>query len=135
MRHRCKHSLMSAPDPSLTRIFVYGTLKRGCSNHHWLAGQQFIGEARTQPAFRMHDLGGFPGMMRPASDGLSIEGEVWDVDPECLARLDVLEGIAIGEYERVPVHLLPPFDRDSVQVYLWLLPVDGKSDAGTCWRE
>ena len=37
-------------------IFVYGTLKRGEPNHHWLANtahgfQEFLGAARTQKRF------------------------------------------------------------------------------------
>ena len=32
----------------MTTVFVYGTLKRGGSNHAFLQGQQFLGEGRTQ---------------------------------------------------------------------------------------
>ena len=31
----------------MTTLFVYGTLKRGGSNHAHLAGQKFLGPART----------------------------------------------------------------------------------------
>ena len=34
-------------------IFVYGTLKRACANHHFLSGQKFIGEARTRNAIEV----------------------------------------------------------------------------------
>jgi len=37
----------------MTRIFVYGTLKRGGRNHHFMAGQQFVGEARTAPGYTL----------------------------------------------------------------------------------
>lgn len=119
---------------SPTRLFIYGTLKRGGSNHHYMSGQTFITEARTTPAFRLHDFGGFPGMVR-AEDGLSIEGELWDVDADCLARLDVLEGIDVGEYERVPASLLLSPDTANVQVYLWRGSVAGRPDLGTRWVE
>jgi gamma-glutamylcyclotransferase (GGCT)/AIG2-like uncharacterized protein YtfP len=33
-----------------TPLFVYGTLKRGGSNHHQLASQTFLGPARTASA-------------------------------------------------------------------------------------
>jgi gamma-glutamylcyclotransferase (GGCT)/AIG2-like uncharacterized protein YtfP len=85
----------------MTRVFVYGTLKRGGENHHWIEAQRSVGPARTRPVYRMFDLGGYPGLVRHPQ-GVSIEGELWDVDPAGLARLDVLEDVAGGEYERVP---------------------------------
>ena len=70
---------------SSTLVFVYGTLKRGLSNHGWLRGQTFEGEARTVPRYRMFDLGGYPGMvLADEGEGGAIEGEVWAVDEEGL---------------------------------------------------
>ena len=112
----------------MTRIFVYGTLKRGCKNHHWLAGQRFIAEARTQPIYRLYDMGGYPGMIR-ADNGVAVEGEIWEVDAGGLARLDVLEDIEGGEYERVLLEL----EGDRVEGYLYLRDVSGRPDAGTNW--
>ena len=44
----------------MTRVFVYGTLKRGGSNHSFLAGQRYLGPARTPPGFTLHSLGDYP---------------------------------------------------------------------------
>jgi len=112
----------------MTRIFVYGTLKRGRSNHHWLAGQRFIAQARTKPIYRLYDMGGYPGMIRDAK-GVAIEGEIWEVDTSGLARLDELEDIEGGEYERVLLEL----EGDDVEGYLFLRDVSGKPDAGASW--
>ncbi len=112
----------------MTRIFVYGTLKRGCKNHHWLAGQRFIAEARTQPIYRLYDMGGYPGMIR-ADNGVAVEGEIWEVDEGGLARLDVLEDIEGGEYERLLIEL----EGERVEGYLFLRDVSGRPDAGTNW--
>ncbi len=112
----------------MTRIFVYGTLKRGCKNHHWLAGQRFIAEARTQPIYRLYDMGGYPGMIR-ADNGVAVEGEIWEVDEGGMARLDVLEDIEGGEYERVLLEL----EGERVEGYLFLRDVSGRPDAGTNW--
>lgn len=114
-------------------IFVYGTLKRGCSNHAFLAGQAFLGEARTVPGFRLFDLDGFPGMVPRADDRDGVSGEIWSVDPECLARLDILEGTAEGLYRRKPVPLLAPFAERSVESYLYLRGVDGRREVGSVW--
>ena len=89
-------------------IFVYGTLKRGGENHHYLAGQTFIGVASTAAGYRLFELGGFPGMIEHAVDRDGVVGEVWSVDAQCLRRLDELEGVAEGLYQRKRVPLLPP---------------------------
>ncbi|MSU69966.1 MAG: gamma-glutamylcyclotransferase [Opitutaceae bacterium] len=101
----------------MSLIFVYGTLKRGCSNHHFLAGQTWVGAAATPPGFRLFDLGGFPGMVAQADDHAGVAGEVWSVDATCLAHLDALEGIAEGCYLRASVPLLPPFAGQTVETY------------------
>lgn len=114
-------------------LFVYGTLKRGGCNQGFLSGQRFISEAVTRPVYRMYDAGGYPGLVFDEVRGRRIRGEVWEVDAECLARLDVLEDVEGGEYAREPMALEPPFDGGHVQGYRWLLPVTGLRDAGECW--
>ena len=113
------------------RVFVYGTLLRGCANHFYLDGQAFVEEVETLPRFRMYDLGGYPGLIEVAEDGVSIQGEVWEVDADCLARLDDLEGIAVGEYSRGEIPMLP--DGHPVEGYLWLQSVTGYPEVGTSW--
>lgn len=116
-------------------IFIYGSLKRGFSNHSLLAGQSFIAVAHTQPRYKLYSLGGFPGMIENAQNGCSIEGEIWSVDTACLARLDELEDTAHGMYARVPILLLPPHDTLPVEGYLYLLSVTGRRDCGEIWTE
>lgn len=119
----------------MSLVFVYGTLKRGGSNHHYMAGQKFLGIARTPPGYRLYDLGGHPGMILKSDDRDGVTGEVWSVDAACLAQLDVLEGIAQGIYRRVPASLLPPFADQSVETYLYAQSVAGRRDIGSTWRE
>ena len=116
----------------MTLVFVYGTLKRGGVNHGWIEAQQFVAEARTVPAYRMFDLGGYPGMVRSA-DGISIQGEIWSVDEAGIAQLDVLEDTAGGEYERVVVPLEGEQATQRVEGYIYLRSVAGKRDVGPCW--
>lgn len=115
------------------RVFAYGTLKRGQGNHHLLAGQDFLGSGRTEPVYRLWDLGGYPGMVRAAEGGQSIAGEVWEVDEPCLRQLDELEDVAGGEYERTAIRLLPPHADLGVEGYLLLRSVAGCRDAGSSW--
>lgn len=72
------------------RVFVYGTLLSGEPNHLVLDGARFVGEARTEPRFSLHDMGPYPAMV--ADGEHAIVGEVYEVRPPLLARLDRLEG-------------------------------------------
>jgi hypothetical protein len=78
----------AAADHGELLMFVYGTLKRGHGNHHWLAGAPFLGEAEL-PDVVLHDLGPFP--MAVIGEGL-VRGEVYAIDAAVLVRLDRLEG-------------------------------------------
>lgn len=126
---------MDHSDPP-TLVFVYGTLKRGGSNHAHLAGQTFLGSGRTVPGFQLHDLGDYPGMIAAPDDRDGVSGEIWSVDSRCLARLDVLEGTAEGLYRRERVPLLPPFDSARVEAYLYALGMTGRPlIPGGTWNE
>jgi gamma-glutamylcyclotransferase (GGCT)/AIG2-like uncharacterized protein YtfP len=116
-------------------VFVYGSLKRGFSNHHFLAGQNFVTVARTGPGFRLYALTGYPGMVPDPSAKEGIEGEVWEVDDAALTQLDELEGLAEGLYRRETITLAPPFAATPVQTYLYAQDVSGRRDAGTVWEE
>jgi len=116
-------------------IFVYGSLKRGFSNHRLLADQNFIAIGRTQPRFKLYDLGAFPGMIEADEDGHSIEGEIWSIDSHCLAQLEILEDTAHGMYVRKPIPLLPPNETFSVEGYLYRLDIAGHRDCGEVWTE
>ncbi len=63
-----------------------------------------------------------------------MQGEVWEVDVDCRAQLDVLEDVASGEYEFSQVRLLPPFDAPDVSTYIYRLASSGMSDAGDNWK-
>lgn len=71
-------------------MFVYGTLKKGFGNNHLLSGDTFVGEATTLPNFTMFSMGGFPGVSKEGET--QIRGEIYEVSPSTLERLDRLEG-------------------------------------------
>ncbi len=118
-----------------TLLFVYGTLKRGCSNHHHLAGQTFVGAARTVPGFRLYDLGGYPGIAAVAEERMGVVGELWSVDPAALGRLDAFEGVHEGLYRRTRIALEPPFASDPVDAYFPALDPRGRAEVGPEWLE
>lgn len=119
----------------MTRLFVYGTLKRGCKNHRHLADQRYVGDARTAPGYRLYHLGSYPGLVIDPSDTEGVTGEVWDVEPAALARLDAFEGTDEGLYRREPIALIQPFDGSPVDTYLYARDLAGQRALGPTWTE
>jgi gamma-glutamylaminecyclotransferase len=77
-----------------TKVFVYGTLKKGSRSRgldRWGEGADFIGHAVTsKPIFSLYDLGAFPAVGITGSN--HIAGEVWSVNDDTMADLDRIEG-------------------------------------------
>ena len=116
----------------MTRIFVYGTLKRGCCRSQVLKNQRFLGPARTAAKYRMYDTGSYPALIE-AEDGIEIEGELWEVDEACLRVLDAIEDVPTL-YIRQPVDLQSPEAGDS-QTYIYRQNVSGMPACGSRWVE
>lgn len=81
----------------MTKVFVYGTLKKGFGNHGILGKSEFIDEAITKErCFTMFD-GVFPFVSDSfVNDELcgSVVGELYEVvDEQTMANLDRLEGV------------------------------------------
>jgi gamma-glutamylcyclotransferase (GGCT)/AIG2-like uncharacterized protein YtfP len=74
-----------------TRVFLYGTLKRGQRSHHLLRRQEFVAEAKTLPIYRLYDCGQHPALVEDRENGIVICGEVWLVSDETLQKLDAYE--------------------------------------------
>jgi gamma-glutamylaminecyclotransferase len=89
-------------------LFVYGTLMRGECRHYLLVKECFLGEVRTAPGYRLLHLGDYPGLIEADREGKSILGELYAVSPDCLERLDEMEGVSVGLYERREVELIEP---------------------------
>lgn len=74
------------------RVFVYGTLLSGESNHRLLEGSTKVGNYALAKGFLMKNLGPFPACVEESDNPIPVIGEVWKVSPETFARLDRLEG-------------------------------------------
>src|SRR6187200_2346842 len=84
-------------------LFVNGTLMRGLALHANLDGAEFLGEARTAPAYRLFSIGDrHPGMFEVADGGVAVAGELYLVPDEVWARVEA--GEPPGLY-RGPVRL------------------------------
>lgn len=113
-------------------MFVYGSLKRGYALHALLQGQFYLGEALTEPLYRLFDLGTYPGLVE-WPEGLAVCGEVYRVDSDCLRRLDEAEGVAERSYVRRKILLQAEFADSDVHAWFWLNAVRGRRDCGVAW--
>lgn len=115
------------------RVFVYGTLKRGGTNHHFIRAQKFIDFAHSQPGYTLYQVADYPGLVLDTTDHTGVSGEIWEVDAACLQALDHLEGVATGLYRRIPIALAAPYAAWEIETYLYLLPIIGAPHLGSTW--
>lgn len=106
-----------------TLVAVYGTLKRGLSNDHYLQTATYLGNDSLN-TISLYDLGPYPGAKAEPSAGIDVE--IFSVTAQQLQALDELE-----EYEpEAPARGL--YDRrlfstcyGAAWVYLYNPPVSG----------
>lgn len=84
----------------MEKVFVYGTLKQGHSNHSLLSTARLLGEYTTPPEYTMYSLSAFPAVSLKGCT--PIVGEVYEVDTPTFERLDMLEGYP-GFYDRTQI--------------------------------
>ena len=96
-------------------VFVYGSLKMGGYNHHYLQDSKFI-EHFDLPGYSLHDTGyGFPCIVKDKLE--SVWGEIYKIDQETLFKLDRLEGEG-SLYFRKKLHM--SIDNKMEKVYFYI---------------
>ena len=70
------------------KLFVYGTLMAGESNHWWLKGAEFLGSDELEDA-QLFNLGAYPMLLH--GDGMVV-GELYQISLQTVQLLDQLEG-------------------------------------------
>jgi len=77
-------------------VFIYGTLKRGFALHEkGLSGARYMGDVQTVKPYPLHIAADFFGPMmsdRPGV-GLSVRGELFEIEEDRLSILDALEDV------------------------------------------
>lgn len=81
-------------------IFVYGTLRKGESNHHFLESSEYLGIFETEPNYQLFNIGSYPGVI---AGNCKVLGEIYRIDNSLLNQLDL--------YENVPTEYM----RESIQ--------------------
>lgn len=87
-------------------VFVYGTLKRGFPNHHYMTGAELVSEARTLEAWPLVVGGEWftPYLLPEKGVGHRVAGELWRVPDEMMPALDRLESTHLPNgYRRVRI--------------------------------
>ena len=102
----------------MSKIFCYGTLKRGYRAHNFLEDNNaiFLKEASTHHRYHLYKLGWFPGMVIDECVNGGVQGELYEVTDDCLERLDLYEG-APNLFRREEIELE---DGDKVISYLYM---------------
>lgn len=75
------------------KLFVYGTLKKGFTNHHHLKDATFLGKGETRllyPMILKHPA--FPYLVNKPNKGLHVKGELYEVNYQTIFAIDELEG-------------------------------------------
>ncbi|KAK6118470.1 hypothetical protein DH2020_047737 [Rehmannia glutinosa] len=105
-------STMGVPAANPVLIFTYGTLKQGFSNHALLQDMMSTGDATFLGSYRtVHTLplvcGPYrvPFLINLPGRGHRVSGELYAVSPAALAKMDELEGVSRGHYERLPIEI------------------------------
>lgn len=75
-------------------IFVYGSLKQGFHNHSLIEHSRFLGRATTSQPCVLLPGPGFPFLVKQwkTAPQLLVEGELYEVDDDTFAAVDLLEG-------------------------------------------
>ena len=74
---------------SAHRVFVYGTLKQGERNFHYLQAAEFVGRFSTESIYSMFAFDDYPAVCLGGQH--AIHGEIYQVDDTQFRSLDELE--------------------------------------------
>lgn len=110
-------------------MFVYGTLKRGFANAHYLDRATYLGDFRTVTKYPLVVGGRFhsPYLLDLPAKGAKVKGELWAVDDATLADLDHLENVGVN-YSRKVAKVSSAADRAFVADAYVYFKVNGMGD-------
>lgn len=115
-------------------VFVYGTLKKGFPNHNnYMGSAKRLGKYQTVEKYPLVLCGAryVPCMINSPGKGHHVEGELYEVDDECLNRIDALEGIQDSDgYRRTVIRVSSSElkSQDIREALAYLMPPDQVTD-------
>jgi gamma-glutamylaminecyclotransferase len=84
-------------------LFVYGTLQSFGANNAQMSGCTLLRSAVTDPCYTLLHFGLYPGLVNTGST--AVHGELWEVPPSEIRRLDRFEGVEQGVFTRAAVRV------------------------------
>lgn len=99
-------------------LWVYGTLKRGRSNHGYLEGCEYLGEYFTDKNFSLI-VSGLPFLVRRKGSG--VKGELYKINKDVLAQIDRLEGHP-SFYKREIINITSVDTGNTIEAYTYIHP-------------
>ncbi|HWA38978.1 MAG TPA: gamma-glutamylcyclotransferase family protein [Burkholderiales bacterium] len=108
-----------------TRVFVYGTLKEGFPNTGANAGARIPGAFVTKSRYPLYLVGQrhSPWMVNTPGEGSQVVGQVFEMEPEALERIDILQRVSVPDgYERIQITVgsLPAERENDLLVHAYL---------------
>ena len=99
-------------------VFIYGTLKRGFSNHEKIKDiSTFVCDVKSKEKHIMIDCGdGFPYLIKGSGIGFQILGELYEISEDDIHILDEFEGVPFL-YSREEIEILIVDDIVIAQAY------------------
>lgn len=85
-------------------VFVYGSLKKGYYNHHFLDKSKFIKKAYLKNYTLYYDYNKKYPSLYDVDNGYLVSGEIYEINYDILNELDILEEVGIL-YKRVNVNI------------------------------
>lgn len=106
-------------------VFVFGTLKEGFPNFGTNAGVRLQGKYETVNPYPLYLVGerNSPWMVNAPGSGVRVIGQLFRVDSNALARMDILERVTEADgYERILIQVRPwgGNPSDGIDVYAYL---------------
>ncbi|MEQ8201902.1 MAG: gamma-glutamylcyclotransferase family protein [Syntrophomonadaceae bacterium] len=98
----------------MIRYFAYGSFLTGCRYHqHYLQGQKFLGKGSIE-GYQKYIFGGLHGIY--PHPGGRVKGEVYDIDPTALHKLEFIH----GNFTRGPVEVeMENGDTLQADTFIW----------------
>ncbi|KAJ6643203.1 putative gamma-glutamylcyclotransferase [Pseudolycoriella hygida] len=107
---------------SLSKVFVYGTLKKNQPNHYWLTNKNngaasFLSNGTTKIRYPLviSTRYNIPFLLNKPGIGRNIKGEIYEINDEMLTKLDILE-----DYPELYDRQIEPIETDSGLVHCWV---------------
>jgi gamma-glutamylaminecyclotransferase len=89
-----------------TRVFVYGTLKEDFPNFGTNTGTRIPGLFVTKDRYPLYLVGErrSPWMINSPAQGKQVTGQVFEMNPEVLERIDILQRVSAPDgYQRIQI--------------------------------